>query len=612
MNPDFSGYATRSGIKCSDGRTIMQDAFKHNDGARVPLVWQHGHSDPNNVLGHAELENREDGVYAYGFFNNTDAGRNARISVEHGDIDSLSIYANRLKEEDGNVLHGEIREVSLVLSGANPEARIDQIFVQHSDGFTEEVEDSAIFTSGEYIEHAEGSNTEEDVEESDEPTVADIIDSMDDDQRAVLEYLVGAAVTEGTDTEESDAEMAQSDIEGEIMHNVFENNGANTVDSEVLSHSEIREIFEDAQKNTKSLHDSIIAHAESKGYGVDNIEFLFPEAKALMDKPEFISRDMEWVQGVLSGTRKVPFSRIKSMTADITADEARAKGYITGNMKKEEFFGLAKRETHPTTIYKKQKLDRDDIVDVTTMDVVAWLWAEMRTMLNEEIARAILIGDGREVDDEDKIDENKIRPIAHDHEFYTHRIQLEGEFDAKEFQKTVFRAKKYYKGSGAPTFFTSQDVLTELLLAEDQLGRPLYESEQALANKLGVSKIVVVPQLDPEGLYQDQPYDQLMGIIVNLADYSVGTDRGGEIARFDDFDIDYNQYKYLLEGRMSGCLTKPKSAIAVWKQGATIPEGEGPEPADHSQVETPLSNHPKYRPGSKINTKPTTGDDLGN
>lgn len=602
MNPDFSGYATRWGVKCTDGRTIMKDAFKHNDGAKLPLVWQHGHNDPDNVLGHAVLENRDDGMYAYGFFNDTPKGKNAKISVAHGDLDSLSIFANRLQESNNHVTHGEIREVSLVLSGANPEARIDQVFIKHSDGFTEEMEDEAVIMSGETLHHADDSEEES----NDDRTVADVINSMDDDQRSVLEYLVGQAYedkSDDADGEEEPVKHSDSD-EGEIMHNVFESNGEVASNDKTMSHSEIRDIFEDAQKNTKSLHDSIIAHAESKGYGVDNIEFLFPEAKALMDKPEFISRDMEWVQGVLSGTRKVPFTRIKSMTADITADEARAKGYITGNMKKEEFFGLAKRETHPTTIYKKQKLDRDDIIDVTTMDVVAWLWAEMRTMLNEEIARAILIGDGREVDDEDKIDENKIRPIAHDHEFYTHPIKLEGDFDAKEFQKIVFRAKKYYKGSGAPTFFTSQDVLTEMLLAEDQMGRPLYESEQALANKLGVSKIVVVPQLDPEGLYQEKPYDQLMGLIVNLADYSVGTDRGGEIARFDDFDIDYNQYKYLLEGRMSGCLTKPKSAIAIWKKGATIPEGEGPEPADHKQVENPLSNHPQNRPGGKKPASP--------
>ena len=606
MEADFSGYATRANVKCSDGRTIMRDAFKHNDGTQVPLVWQHGHSDPNNVLGHALLENREDGVYAYGFFNDTEAAQNAKLSVEHGDIDSLSIYANRLREENGNVQHGDIREVSLVLAGANPQARIDQVYIKHSDGFEEEVEDEAVIFSGESLMHAE---------EEEEMTIDDVVASMDEDQRAVLNFLVGKAAEEAgnNNADGESAEHSDSDTdEGELMHkNVFESNNR-TPNEPVLSHSEVEEIFKDAQNRTKSLHDSILAHVESKGYGVDNIEFLFPEAKALMDKPEFISRDMEWVSGVLSGTRKVPFSRIKSMTADITADEARAKGYITGNMKKEEFFGLAKRETHPTTIYKKQKLDRDDIIDVTTMDVVAWLWAEMRTMLNEEIARAILIGDGREVDDEDKIDENKIRPIAHDHEFYTHRIQLKGDFDAKEFQKTVFRAKKYYKGSGTPTFYTSQDVLTELLLAEDQMGRPLYETEQALANKLGVSKIVVIPQLDPEGLYQEKPYDQLMGLIVNLSDYSVGTDRGGEIARFEDFDIDYNQYKYLLEGRMSGCLTRPKSAIAIWKPGAVIPEGERPEPYDHAQVENKLSNHPQYRPGNKGTTSTDRDTNPGN
>ena len=429
MNPDFSGYATKANIKCSDGRTILPDAFKDCDGQTVPLVWQHGHSNVDNVLGHAKLENRNDGVYAYGFFNESSAAQNAKQAVKHKDVTSMSIYANQLEQEGGNVRHGVIREVSLVLSGANPEARIDNVYIKHSDGYREELDDEAVIYSGELMHSdqtgAAQDQTDDEDDSSDDSgeTIQDVLDSMSPKQLEVTEYLVGVAASEAageSSEEEVESSAEHSDItpEGATMNrNVFEKNGegvdkVKATDS-VLSHSEIKSIFEDAQNNTKSLHQSIIAHAESKGYGVDNIEFLFPEAKALQNTPEFISRQMDWVNDVLSGAKKVPFSRIKTVYADITHDEARAKGYITGNMKKEEYFGLAKRETHPTTIYKKQKLDRDDIIDVTTMDIVAWLWAEMRVMLNEEIARAILFGDGRDVDDEDKIDEKKIRPIAH-------------------------------------------------------------------------------------------------------------------------------------------------------------------------------------------------------
>lgn len=634
MNPDFSGYATKANIKCSDGRTILPDAFKDCDGTTVPLVWQHGHSNVDNVLGHAKLENRNDGVYAYGFFNESNAAKNAMQAVKHKDVTSMSIYANQLQQEGGNVRHGVIREVSLVLSGANPEARIDNVYVKHSDGYREELDDEAVIYSGELMHSDQSGNAEpkkeenksEDKEESSdnkEETIQDVLDSMSPKQLEVTEYLVGLAANEGKEENQSkeksedkpdqSAQHSDTTPEGDTMNrNVFEKNGGEAkqfkASDNVLSHSEIKSIFEDAQNNTKSLHQSILAHAESKGYGVDNIEFLFPEAKALQDTPEFISRQMDWVNDVLSGAKKVPFSRIKTVYADITHDEARAKGYITGNMKKEEYFGLAKRETHPTTIYKKQKLDRDDIIDVTTMDIVAWLWAEMRVMLNEEIARAILFGDGRDVDDEDKIDEKKIRPIATDHEFFTHKIFVKKDIKAEEMVEAVIRAKKYYKGSGNLTLFTSEDLITEMLLEKDQLGRRLYSDEGALRSALRVNKIVTTDILDPDTMDPKSRIAGLRAILVNMNDYVIGTDKGGEITRFDDFDIDYNQYKYLLEGRMSGSLTKRKSAIAIWEDSTFKEDGDNIEPSDFSQQLDPRSNHPKFRPGKANKPSGNTGN----
>ena len=621
MKPDFSGYASRANVKCSDGRTILPNAFKDADGQSVPLVWQHGHSDVNNVLGHARLENRDDGVYAYGFFNESATAQNAKKAVQHKDVTSLSIYANQLQQEGGNVRHGVIREVSLVLSGANPEARIDNVYLKHSDGYREELEDEAVIYSGELM-HSEDGGAEKTTEtkeapkeegENSERTVADVLNSMTQEQRDVTEYLVGRAAADTGDEEETeDTEEAaehSDNSEGDLMHkNVFEDNGEGgqkvRAGEDVLTHSEIKAIFKDAEENTGSLMKSVLAHAESKGYGVDNIEFLFPEAKTIQNTPEFVSRQMEWVSGVLSGVKKIPFSRIKTVYADITHDEARAKGYITGNMKKEEYFGLAKRETHPTTIYKKQKLDRDDIIDVTTMDIVAWLWAEMRVMLDEEIARAILFGDGRDVDDEDKIDEKKIRPIATDHEFFTHKIYVKPDIKAEQMVEAVIRSKKYYKGTGSLTMFTSEDLVTEMLLEKDQLGRRLYASEAELASALRVSKIVTTDILDPETMDPKSRIAGLRALLVNLADYTVGTDKGGEISRFDDFDIDFNQYKYLLEGRMSGSLTKRKSAIAIWNDGTFKEDGENIAPADFSQQLDERSNHPKFRPSKQGGSQP--------
>lgn len=616
MKADFSGYASRANVQCSDGRTIMPNAFKDADGTTVPLVWQHGHSAIDNVLGHAELENRADGLYAYGYFNDSNSGQNAKHAVEHGDVKSLSIYANQLQQDGGNVQHGVVREVSLVLAGANPEARIDNVYLKHADGSQEELEDAARIFSGELI-HSEGGEAEKtsednsSSEENEERTVADVLETFNDEQRTVLDYLVGQAAAESADDEEDDDNEEATTESGEAKHsdnsegdtlmhkNVFEKNDTATVKAgdNVLSHSDVTDILEDARTRTHSLHQSILAHAESKGYGVDNIEFLFPDAKTVENTPEFVSRQMEWVSSVLNGARKIPFSRIKTLYADITADEARAKGYITGNMKKEEFFGLAKRETSPTTIYKKQKLDRDDIIDVTTMDIVSWLWAEMRVMLDEEIARAILVGDGRDVEDEDKIDETKIRPIATDHEFFTHKIAVKKDISAEEMVEAVIRAKRHYKGSGDLTFYTSEYLITEMLLEKDQLGRRLYADTNALKAALGVSSIQTLDILDPDTMNPDSTIAGLKGILVNIRDYTIGTDRGGEIARFDDFDIDFNQYKYLLEGRMSGSLTKRKSAISIWEEGTFEEGGEPIQPEDFSQQLDPRSNHPKFRPG---------------
>ena len=624
MKPDFSGYATKSGILCSDGRTIMPDAFKHFDGRSVPLVWQHGHTSPTNVLGHAKLENRKDGVYADGFFNDSENAAHAKAAVMNGDIKALSIFANQLREENKHVMHGNLVEVSLVISGANPGAVIDNVYMQHSDGDESIVEGAAVITSGETLQHSdegsEGTTTKSsDEDSSDEKTVEDVLNELSEDQLAVVEYLVKEAASD--DDDDNDDEDDTDDSEGEAQHmNVFENagHGATQVKAgdNILSHSDVREIMQNAQdmgslrKSLQSFvarHDDVLQHAESLGYGIDNLEFLFPDAKAMANKPEVIQREMDWVNGVLSGARKVPFSRIKTLYADITEDEARARGYITGDIKKEEFFGIAKRETSPTTIYKKQRLDRDDIIDVTTLDIVAWLWQEMRVMLNEEIARAILIGDGRAIDSPDKVNPQKIRPIATDHEFFTHKIEFDGDIlgenFVKELIKSLTRSKRHYKGSGRPTFYTSEHVLTEMLLEEDQFDRRLYNTEAELASAIRVDKIVTLDLLDPEYL-KGQQIEGLIGIMVNMADYTIGTDKGGEIAKFDDFDIDFNQYKYLLEGRMSGSLTKHKSAISIWKNGTVIEEGENVSPARKPDggfppVDQPQSNHPQRRPSGQ-------------
>ncbi len=563
----FSGYATKNDLVCADGRTIRKDAFKKNDGQKVPLVWQHLHNDPTNVLGHAILENREDGVYTYGVFNETPAGKQAKQLVEHGDIVSLSIYANQLTEK-GKIVHGgNIREVSLVLSGANPGALIDNLAIAHSDGTDEPIEDEAIISMGQPLSHKEEETPkqepkkEEVVEHAatseDELTVGDVVNSMTDVQKKVVYALIAEAMG-------GDSEVKQSNSEGEtfMKKNVFEKEEETT--GATLTHSQIQEIFADAQR-LGSLKESFLAHVVT--YGIENIDFLFPDAKALTNDPTFIQRDMRWVDVWMSRTRHSPFSRIKSLSADITLDTARALGYIKGNLKKEEFFALAKRVTTPTTIYKKQKLDRDDIIDITDLDVVAWLKREMRMLLDEEVARACLIGDGRDVASEDKISETNIRPVAKDAELYTIRVTLGDTVETPALMEEIIRARKDYKGSGNPVMFTTTDFLTDMLLLKDTLNRRLYPTMNELTAALRVSEIVEVPVLEGATRVDTNPtpdvtYD-ILAILLNPSDYVIGADKGGQVSMFDDFDIDYNQYKYLLETRLSGALINPKTAIVI-------------------------------------------------
>ena len=561
MKYDFSGWATKNNLKCSDGRTILKDAFKENDGQKVPLVWNHQHNDPNNVLGHALLENRNDGVYAYCAFNDTEAGQQAKQLVEHGDVASLSIYANKLKQRGNDVVHGVIREVSLVLAGANPGAFIDVVMSHgedsEGDGVISMMEDISL-SNGEIddntISHAEENKEDKKVaEDSKDMTIQDVINTMTEDQKNAMYYLIGKAIEgDGENDEGGDKNM---------KHNVFDQ--TEDTQENTLSHDAMNTIISDA-KRYGSLKESFLAHAQE--YGIENIDYLFPEAETLNKTPEFIKRDTGWVSKVMNGVHHTPFSRIKSMFADITEDDARAKGYIKGNLKKEEVFSLLKRTTTPTTIYKKQKLDRDDVIDITDFDVVAWLKAEMRMMLDEEIARAILIGDGRLSSSDDKINEQNIRPIVSDADLYTIKTKITiannatSDDKAKAFIRSVIKSRKNYKGSGEPTLYTTEDLVTDCLLLEDNTGRVIYDSLEKLKNVLRVKEIVTVPVM--EGL-KDADGNDVLAIVVNLADYNVGADKGGAINMFDDFDIDYNQQKYLIETRCSGALTKPYSAIAI-------------------------------------------------
>ena len=569
---DFSGWATRNNLRCSDGRTIMQDAFKHNDGKIVPLVWNHQHGSLDNVLGHALLENKPEGVYAYCTLNETEAGKNAKILIESKDISAMSIYANRLKQNGGNVLHGDIREVSLVLAGANPGAFIDNI-ITHAD---DSENDEAVIYTGMLLEiaHAdvevEKKEEKEDMDENKSgKTVKEVFDTLNEEQKNVVYALIGQAL------ENQSSEMEQSEINEDggddvMKHNVFENDKNQGYEGEVLTHAELEAILKDG-KRYGSLKESFLQH------GITNIDYLFPDHRTINNEPDFITRPMGWVSKVMNAVGKTPFSRIKTVHADITADEARALGYIKGNRKKEEVFTLLKRTTDPTTVYKKQKLDRDDVIDIVDLDVVAFMKKEMRVMLDEEIARAILIGDGRLADSDDKIKEDKIRPIMTDDDLYSIKATVaptdknDPDVKAKAFIRAAIKARKNYRGSGEPTMFTTEDLLTDCLLLEDNNGRVIYDSVTKLATALRVKEIVTVPVM--EGAVRTDSENKkhdVLAVVVNLSDYKVGADKGGAVNMFDDFDIDYNQQKYLIETRCSGALVKPYSAIVLEMDQETV------------------------------------------
>ncbi len=617
---DFSGYATKVGLKCSDGRTIMRGAFAHQDKKTVPLVWQHSHDDPKNVLGHAVLEEREDGVYAHAYFNDTPEAKHAKTLVEHGDVVSLSIYANGLKEKSKQVFHGVIRELSLVLSGANPGALIDQVRIAHSDDFIETLDDEAIIYTGLELQHDDLQTDDETVEHADtasadaetEEPLGDILDSMSEKQKHAMNYVLEKALEEqakelgdgkdtaaqhSANTESEDARSDDSNTdEGDLTHqegttsmtkNIFDQAAAGGGATKTLSHSDFADIMADAKKRGSfkealnealehgNLKEEYLAHAtnaagQTVNYGIADIEFLFPEAKLDSAGLQIYSRRQEWVKDVLDNVKKLPFAKVRTLVADITADEARAKGYMKGNKKKEEVIKLLRRSTGPTTIYKKQKLDRDDVLDIgNDIDIVAWLKVEIRLMLEEELARAILVGDGRSDLSEDRIKDPEgalsgegIRSILHDDPFYAIPAPLAPNTSPKDMVKELVRARSKYRGSGKPTLFIDDAMLTDILLEEDKFGRPLYENEQSVADKLRVSKIVVVDVFSE--------YEDLVAIMVNLVDYSIGTNKGGELTSFEDFDIDFNQHKYLQETRLSGGLNKPLSAIVVKRATGTL------------------------------------------
>ena len=612
---DFSGYATKVGIKCSDGRTILQDAFAHCDGKKVPLVYQHLHNDPKNVLGHAVLENRPDGVYAYCSLNNTETGKTAKALVQHGDISALSIYANSLVQKSSNVIHGVIREVSLVLSGANPEAYIDNLAFEHSDGSITTDESEAFICAGaiihDGIEIPEVSDNQDSSEESishaddkkdpeDQKTVGDVFDTLNEEQKTVVYTMIAQALEtqDGEDEDEEKEDVKHSNIKGDetMKKNIFDKDSAAT-EVRGLSRADLRAIFNDARQSQSTLKNAFLAHgyesisdaladyehqdevlAHAATYGIDNIGYLFPDARTTTNTPQFIKRDTEWVSKVFGAAKHVPFSRIKTVLADITADEARARGYIKGNEKADEVITLLKRTTDPQTVYKKQKLDRDDIIDITDFDVVVWLRMEMRMMLEEEIARAQLVGDGRLSSSDDKIKEDKIRPIATDDAIYTIEIQIPTAATTAQMIDEIIKGRKQYKGTGTPTFYTTPDVNGDMLLLKDTTGRRLYNTEADLAAGIRAREIIEVPVMEnkvvvltPATVSETGLQKRLVGISVNMTDYSLGADKGGSISMFDDFDIDFNQFKYLIETRCSGALTMPHSAIAYWKL-ETIPK----------------------------------------
>ena len=586
MKFDFSGWATKNDLTCSDGRTIKHNAFKENDGQRVPLVWQHGHNAVDNVLGHALLENRDEGVYAYCAFNDTPGAENAKELVKHGDVKALSIYANRLDQRGADVIHGHIAEVSMVLSGANPGALIDNVALEHSDGSWTESEDEAVIYSGLTLSHDSGETTEDtesmdedEVYDEDDLTVADVLETLDDDQRlavaALIEEISGDVDAEDEDFDEDeefdedydedyDEDAEHGDSGGDtLMHsNIFEGD-ARAAMGPHLSHADEELIFAEARKPGMTLRTGVLAHAAD--YGIKNPELLFPDATNLDPEPQRIMRENSWVSKVLQGAKHSPFSRVKTQWSNLTADDLRAKGYVKASRKKDVVYEVANRKTEPTTIYNKTKIDRDDVLDITTFNVVAWMQQNLRLALEEELARAVLIGDGREGSNPDKSKETNIRPIWKDDELFSHKVLIDKDAKTPDIIDAVRRSRKFYKGSGMPVLFTTNAFVCDMLEIKDTNQRYIYETKQAVANALNVSDVIEVEVMEGVKREVGGKTQNLLGIIVNMQDYTLGADKGGETSFFEQFDIDFNQQKYLLEGRCSGSLTKYKSAIVIEK-----------------------------------------------
>ena len=589
MKFDFSGWATKNDLTCSDGRTIKHNAFKENDGQRVPLVWQHGHNAVDNVLGHALLENRDEGVYAYCAFNDTPGAENAKELVKHGDVKALSIYANRLDQRGADVIHGNIVEVSMVLSGANPGALIDNVALEHSDGSWTESEDEAVIYSGLTLSHDSGETTEDtesmdedEVYDEDDLTVADVLETLDEDQRlavaALIEEISGDVDAEDEDFDEDeefdedydedyDEDAEHGDSGGDtLMHsNIFEGD-ARAAMGPHLSHADEELIFAEARKPGMTLRTAVLAHAAD--YGIKNPELLFPDATNLDPEPQRIMRENSWVSKVLQGAKHSPFSRVKTQWSNLTADDLRAKGYVKASRKKDVVYEVANRKTEPTTVYNKTKIDRDDVLDITTFNVVAWMQQNLRLALEEELARAVLIGDGREVSNPDKIKETNIRPIWKDDELFSHKVLVDKDAKTEDVIDIVRRSRKFYKGSGMPVLFTTNAFVCDMLEIKDINKRYIYETKQAVANALNVSDVIEVEVMEGAKREVAGKTQNLLGIIVNMQDYTLGADKGGETSFFEQFDIDFNQKKYLLEARCSGSLTKYKSAIVIEKAAA--------------------------------------------
>ena len=582
MKFDFSGWATKNDLTCSDGRTIKHNAFKENDGQRVPLVWQHGHNAVDNVLGHALLENRDEGVYAYCALNDTSAADNARELVKHGDVKALSIYANRLDQRGADVIHGNIVEVSMVLSGANPGALIDNVALEHSDGSWTESEDEAIIYSGLTLSHDSGDITEDtesmdddEVYDEDEGmTVADVLETLDDDQRLAVAALIEEISGDVDDEDEDEYDVDEDDDYEEdaehgdsggdtLMHsNIFEGDALRNVGPR-LSHAEEEQIFAEARMPGMTLRTAVLAHAAD--YGIKNPELLFPDATNLDPEPQRVMRENSWVSRVLQGSKHTPFSRAKTQWSNLTAEELRAKGYVKASRKKDVVYEIANRKTEPTTVYNKTKIDRDDVLDITTFNVVAWMQQNLRYSLEEELARAVLIGDGRPVSDENKIKEANIRPIWTDDELFSHKVLIDKDAKTTDIIDAIRRSRKFYKGSGSPVLFTTNAFVCDMLEIKDLNQRYVYETKQAVANALNVTDVIEVEVMEGAKREVSSKTRNLLGIIVNMQDYTMGSDKGGETSFFEQFDIDFNQQKYLLEARCSGALTKYKSAIVIEK-----------------------------------------------